>query len=154
MKARLQLLLTGAMAAIFSNGLLGCKSLDKTAAESFASVRIDSHTPEQIRGATAVVFRQEGYTAVEVRKPELVFEKEGSLWDQLAYGSWVNDRDVWIRVRVSLVSLSDGAFRLQCQAFKVRNKGDPLTEDQVRIGNTQRKPFQALMDRVAEQLKR
>ena len=83
----------------------------------------------------------------------MVFEKEGSRWDQIAYGSWVNDTSVWIRVRVSMVPLSDGSFRLQCQAFKVRNKGDPLTEDQVRIGNSQSKPYQALLDKVAERLK-
>ena len=84
----------------------------------------------------------------------MVFEREGSRWDQIAYGSWVNDTDVWIRVRVSLVPLAEGSFRLQCQAFKVRNKGDTLTEDQVRIRNPQRKPFQTLLDKVAEQLRR
>jgi hypothetical protein len=153
MKARLQFLVTGAVAVIISTSLLGCKSLDKTATESFASVRIDGHTPEQIRGATAVVFQQDGYTAVEVRKPEMVFEKEGSRWDQIAYGSWVNDADVWVRVRVSVVPLSGGEFRLQCRAFKVRNKGDPLTEEQVRMRSAQSKPFQVLLDKVSGQLK-
>ena len=84
----------------------------------------------------------------------MVFEKEGSRWDQIAYGSWVNDASVWLRVKVSMVSLSADTFRLQCLAYKIRNKGDPLTEDKVRIRNNHSKPYQALLDKVLGQVNR
>ena len=111
-------------------------------------MRIQGHTAEQIRAASVVVFQQDGYTAADVRRSEMVFEKEGSRWDQIAYGSWVNEAPVWLRVKVSMVPLAADTIRLQCQAYKVRNKGDPLAEDQVRIGNSHSKPYQALLDEV------
>ena len=139
---------------IISTVLVGCSSMDKPASASFASVRIQGHTAEQIRGATVVVFQQDGYVAANVSGAEMVFEKEGSRWDQIAYGSWVNEAPVWIRVRVSMVSLSADLFRLQCQAYKVRNKGDPLAEDQIVIRNRNSKPYQTLLDKVLGQLNR
>ena len=154
MKPTLQQIATGIFVAASSIALIGCKTLNQPASASFASVLIQGHTAEQIRAASVVVFQQDGYTVVDGRRPEMVFEKEGSRWDQIAYGSWVNEASVWLRVKVSMVPLSADTFRLQCQAYKVRNKGDPLAEDQVRIGNGHRQPYQALLDEVLGQLKR
>jgi hypothetical protein len=154
MKPIPQILLASIMAVVASTVVIGCKSVDKPISASFAWVEIQGHTPEQIRAATVVVFQQEGYTAVEVQRSELVFEKEGSRWDKIAYGGWMDDSGVWIRVRVSMVPLSDGVFRLQCQAFKVRDKGDAVFENQVRMGTNRSKPYQALLDKVPGRLVR
>jgi hypothetical protein len=153
MKPTLRNLLASMLLAIAAIGLPGCKSLSKTDSASFASVDVQGHTPEQICAATVVVFQQDGYTAAVIRRSDLVLEKEGSRWDQIAYGSWVNDASVWIRVKVSVVPLAAGHFRLQCLAYKVRNKGDVLSEDEVRLRNGHSKPFQALLDKVVGQLK-
>ena len=153
MRLTARIVLISVLLATGSPALIGCKSVDRPASASFASVRIEGHTPEQIQAATVVVFQIAEYTAADVRRSEMVFEREGSRWDQIAYGSWVNDASVWNRVRVSMVPLAADTFRLQCQAFKVRNKGDPLTEEEVRIGNSHRKHYQALLDKVVERLK-
>jgi len=154
MNPTLRSLATGIFVAVAGIGLLGCKSLNQPASASFASVRITGHTAQQICAASVVVFQQGGYTVADGLRSEMVFEREGSRWDQIAYGSWVDPAPVWIRVKVSMIPLSDDTFRLQCQAYKVRNKGDPLVEDQLRIGNSHRKPYQALLDEVLAQLKR
>jgi hypothetical protein len=154
MKPTPQNLATSLFVAAARIVLIGCKSLDKPDSASFASVRIQGHTPEQIRAATVVVFQQDGYAAVGGQRSEMVFEKEGSRWDQIAHGSWVNDAPFWLSVKVSMVPLSDGTFRLQCLAYKIRNKGDPLTEDKVRIRNNHSKPYQALLDKVLGQMSR
>ena len=147
-------LLASLLAAAASTALIGCKSLDKPDSASFASVRIQGHTAEQIRAATVVVFQQDGYTAVNVPRPEMVFEKEGSRWDRIAYGSFADDAAVWVRVKVSVAPLSDGAYRLQCQAFKVRDKGDRAFEQEVRLRNNRSKPYQTLLDKVLRQVNR
>ena len=153
MKPTLQNLAINILVAAASVVLIGCKSLDKPNSASFASVRIQGHTAEQIRAATVVVFQQDGYVAVGGRS-EMVFEKEGSRWDRIAYGSFVDDASVWVRVRVSVVPLSEGVFRLQCQAYKVRDKGDSVFEQQVRLKNNHSKPYQALLDKVLGQVNR
>ena len=70
-----QMLLVSLLVALAGAAVIGCKSVDKPASASFASVRIQGHTPEQIRAATVVVFQQDGYTAVDVHHAEMVFEK-------------------------------------------------------------------------------
>jgi hypothetical protein len=134
--------------------LIGCHSPKQPASANFASVRIQGHTADQIRGATVVVFQQDGYTLAEAQRSDMVFEREAGRWDQIAYGNWVNEAPVWIRVRVSMVPLSPDGFRLQCQAYKVRNKGDPLGEQQVRISSAHSKTYLALLEKVRAQMNR
>jgi len=153
MNAKPQRLLASLVLVTVSLGLVGCKSLDKPASASFASVRIQGRTPEQIRDATVAVFKQDGYLAVGTTPPNLVFEKEGSRWDRMAYGSWVDDQPVCIRVKASIVVLSEAACRLQCNAYMVRSKGDKVFEEEVRLKNNHSKPYQALLDKVLGRLK-
>ena len=132
--------------------LFGCKSLNEPASANFASVLIQGHTAEQIRGATVVVFQQDGYTLAGAQGADMVFEREGSHWDQIAFGSWVNEASVWLRVKVTMVPLATDDFRLQCQAYKVHNKGDPLAEKEVRMSRAHSKSCQALLDKVLAQI--
>jgi hypothetical protein len=134
-------------------GLTGCSSLDKSGAGAFASVQISGHTREQVRGAVLLEFEQDGYAPADMKRDEMVFEKEGTRWDEVAYGGWL-DKNIWVRVSVSLVPLSDGAYRLQCQAFKVRDKGAPTQEDPVPLRKNKNKPYQAVLDKVAARLAR
>jgi hypothetical protein len=154
MNATPQLFLAGMLLSAASLGLIGCKSLDKPNSASFASVRIQGRTPEQIRDTTFAVFKQDGYAVVPTPLPNMVFEKEGSRWNQIAYGSWVTDEPVWIRVKASIVPLSGDASRLQSTAFIVKDKGDKVFEEEVRLRNNHSKPYQALLDKVLGQFKR
>ncbi len=147
-----RILLDALLGTVACATLLGCKSPDKPASASFASVQISGHTPQEIRAATLSVFQQDGFMPVGVEGFDLVFEKEGSKWDRIAYGNWLDDNAVWLRVRVSLVPASPGAYRLQCQAFKVRDKGDKVFEEEVRLRSNHSKPYQALLDKVMGRL--
>jgi hypothetical protein len=130
----------------------GCKSMEKPASAAFASVTIPGHTPEQICGATMLEFEQAGYTAADIKRTEMVFEREGSRWDQVAYGSWMT-KNVWVRVRASVVPLGESSCRLQCQAYWVRDKGEPLEAAPVAFPNRKSKPYQELLDKVAARMK-
>jgi hypothetical protein len=149
----LRMVLAGLLATATATVCTGCKSTGKPASASFASVEIAGHTPAQIRAATVVVFQQEGYTSANERRGEMIFEKEGSHWDRIVHGNWVDDTSVWTRVKASVVPASNGLYRLQCQAYRVRNKGDPVFEEEVRLKNNHSKPYQALLDQVARQMK-
>jgi hypothetical protein len=154
MKTIPQILLTSLLVALVVGAVIGCKSADQHVSASFASVRIQGHTPEQIRAATAVVFQQDGYTARDVRRAEMIFEKPGSQWDRIAQGSWIDEAPVVIRVRVSVVPVSDGVFELRCQAFRVRHKGEAAFEEEGRLKNNRSEPYQALLDKVPGRLAR
>ncbi len=145
---------TSVLAALLCVAVIGCQSAGKPASAPFAAVRIRGHTAEQIRAATVVVFRQEGYTAVDVHGAEMIFEKQGTEWDRIVHGSWIDQASVQVRVRVSAVPVFDGVLELQCQAFRVQHKGDAVFEEEVRLKQNRSKPYQALLDKVPGQLAR
>ena len=131
--------------------LAGC-SANKPASASFASVIIQNHTMAEIRDATGEVFTEDGYR-VMVRDNEMKCEKESSRATQIAYDGLASNAPVANRVLISIVQLSATSHRLQCNAYIVRNPGDPTFEDVSKLLKTRSGPYQRLLDKVAEKLK-
>ena len=134
----------------------GCGSLTEPASAGFASVTIQNHSPEQIAAATAQVFGADGYRGGTTGPGEMVFEKKASRATTLSREGLVETyggaRTV-NRVRAQIVSLSGGSsYRLQCQAYVVRDAGD-LLEDQVPLTNLRSGPYRSLLNKVKKQLK-
>jgi len=57
------------------------------------------------------------------------------------------------RVRVEIVALSDGSFRLQCKAYMVSGGSDPFFQDEVPLANLRSGPYKLLLHKVSQQLK-
>ena len=128
----------------------GCHSTSQTAS-NFASTTISGNTPGQIRDAAVSVFQADGYQAIRIDPAGLIFEKEGSRMNEIAYGNWLGDIPVWVRVKASVVSAGEMVYRLQCQAFMVRDRGTGA-EEEVALSSLHRGAYQKLLDKVAQQL--
>ena len=134
----------------------GCRSLGEPASASFASVTIQNHSEEEIAAATAQVFGADGYRGGKSGSGQMVFEKGASRATTLSreglvathYGAQTINR-----VRVEIVSLSGGQFRLQCTAFMVTGGSDTFFQDEVPLANIRSGPYQSLLNQVAKQLK-
>jgi hypothetical protein len=102
------------------------------------------------------VFLAEGYRGGSVGPGRMLFEKEGTRANNLAYQGIVDTHEgaqTAIRVRVEIVDLGSNTSRLQCQAFMVRNAGQGMFEEEQRLANVRSRPYQSLLDKVADQLK-
>ena len=135
----------------------GCGSLGGPGSASFASVTIQNRSLEEVVGATTKVFSADGYTGGVSGPGKMVFQKEASRATTMSregllathYGARTVDR-----VRVEIDSLGGGtSYRLQCQAYVVRNAGDSMLEDEVRLANLRGAPYQSLLNKVKKQLK-
>ncbi len=138
--------------AIFS---AGCRTSEPTSAR-FASVTIKGRTPEQICQTTAAVFQEHGYVTGSLSPASMMFQKEGSRGQSLAYGGVVDTHYgavTMVRVKAAVVDLGNGTHRLQCNAFMVRNANDSFFEDESPLLNVRSGPYQALLDKIAERLK-
>ena len=129
----------------------GCSSPDKTSDGSFASVIVVTQSPNRIREVMEKVFSEAGYQLMAGN--ELIFEKNGSQMDQIVHGGWLDDVPVRQRVRAHIVRLSDSTHRLQCTAYMVENAGDLRFENEKRRPNFRGGPYQALLDKVAAELR-
>jgi hypothetical protein len=130
----------------------GCKSTDKPESARFASVEIHGSTPAPIRDAIVAVFQAHEYLLAGPGLTKLVFERKGSNWDNVAYGNWIDERGIWVRVKVTIVALGADLSRVECHAFLVRGRGES-TEEEIRVSNYRSGPYQKLMDEVAARLK-
>lgn len=141
------------VAILCSFGGAGCRSTDEPVSASFASVLLSGNTPGQIRDATVAVFVDNGYKARQTGPDAMVFEKEGSRMSNFAYGSWLGDSPVWIRVKASAVPTGEMKCRLSCTAYLVRDIGS-AAEEELPVSHLHRGPYQKLLDEVARRLAR
>ena len=141
------------LAAALGFATTGCRSVTMPYSASFASVQIQNRTAIQIRDATVSVFQQDGYSVAALGPKDVVFEKEGTKMDKWAYGNWVGGAPVYIKVVAVLVPLPPTRYRLQCNAFVVRNPGDPTFEDDIKLSNLHRTKYQLMLDKIADGLK-
>jgi len=133
----------------------GCRTGEPTSA-SFASVVISGRTPEEICQTAGKVFQENGYAVGSLNPSAMVFQKEGTQGQSLAYGGLVDTyygSTTAVRVRAALVDLSGGTYRLQCKAYMVRNANDSFFEDESALLNFRSGPYQKLLDEVAKRLK-
>jgi hypothetical protein len=133
----------------------GC-GLGKPAGASFASVIIPGKTPEEICKTTGSVFQADGYKIMALTPSNMIFMKEATRGQSMAYNGVVNTSYgavTMVRVKAELVDLGNGSQRLQCQASMVRNAGDSFFEDESRLTNLRSGPYQSLLDKVAKRLK-
>ena len=133
----------------------GCGT-GKPASASFASVEIEGKTPEEICRTTGTVFQEDGYVIGSLNPTEMVFQKEASRSQSLAYGGVADTyygSTTVVRVRASVVDLGAGKHRLQCKAFMVRKANDSFFQDESPLLNIRSRPYQNLLDKVAARLK-
>lgn len=129
----------------------GCRSTEGGSPKALAAVVLRGNTPGQISQATEAVFREHGYLAAEEALDHLVFEKKGTRMENIEYGSWLGDEPVWVRVKVSIVPVGETAFRLQCRAFLVTNRGSGA-EQELEIGRMHAGAYRKLLQEVAARL--
>jgi hypothetical protein len=135
--------------------LTGCH-LGRPGSASFASIVIPSHSREEILAVTGQVFRDDGYRARTTDSGKMIFEKEGSRANDIAFNGVVGTHygaQTLVRVKTDIVELNDGTKRLQCQAYMVRDAGDAFFEEESRLSNFRGGPYQKLLDQVARKLK-
>jgi hypothetical protein len=130
--------------------LTGCHSTEPPGGTHFASVEIRGNTPGQISEAAVEVFKADGYELAHGGPTHMVFERKASAMSNLAYGNWL-DTAVWERVKASIVPVSEATFRLQCQAYMVRDRGG-TTEEELKLSGMHSSSYQKLLDKVAKQL--
>ena len=143
----LTVLLAACLAAVAATG---CRSAATQEPLRFASVVIHGQPHERVRDTTALVFLEHGYRVAKNGWADLVFEREGSAMNNIAYGTLMAGH-VWVRVKASIVDGLPGTCRLDCEAFVLRNRGEAL-EEETRITKLHNRQYQDILNEVAKRL--
>jgi len=147
---------TGMVVILAALGSTGCKSLDKPASASFASVVIYNQSPQKIRGAADSVFANNGYQSVRLPDGGQVYEKEATKGEQMAYAGFVGAHEgvrTIVRVRMGIQPQGVNAYLLSCKAFVVTNPSDFVSEQTYPLYGWQSGPYQDLLNAIRDNLK-
>jgi hypothetical protein len=145
----LQNLLLWLALSLVGSLVVGCRTHETSPTTKFASVVIRGNTPGQIENVARDVFIENGFRSAPSKSDSLVFERKGSRLDEAAYGGWMNQA-LWVRVKAAVFPVGEAAFRLECNAYRVEDKGTS-TEAETKLWRSS--PYQKLLDQVASRLK-
>jgi hypothetical protein len=147
---------TGLLLILTAFFAAGCKSMDKPASASFASVVIYNQSPDKIRQAADTVFANANYQSIKKPDGAQVYEKEATKGQQVAYaglvGAHEGERTI-VRVRMGIEPQGVDAFLLSCKAFVVTSPGDFVSEQTFPLYGWQSGPYQDLLNNVRDNLK-
>jgi hypothetical protein len=148
-------LLTPAFVALGLVLVAGCR-LGQPGSAAFASVTIEGKTQQEICQTAGAVFQEAGYRVRALDPNQMVFDREGTRGEAIAYGGVVDTyygSSTAVRVKAELVDLGMGKARLQCQAYMVRNANDSFFQDESALVPARSGPYQSLLNKVAKRLK-
>ena len=129
--------------------LVGCQSPGTAHSDTLASVTISSSSASRVRVALIKVFEAAEFEGKSVFDPEMVFERRGSLGDNLLHGGLLSGKTIE-RVRVRVTPIGPETFRLDCNAFTVQYAGDRVMEEEYRI--RRKAPYRQLLERAQQQV--
>jgi hypothetical protein len=127
--------------------LAGCKTTDAAHSGSLASVIVSGHTAEEIQQTTIDIFGWNGYARVT----DLIFEKQGSKWDSMNYGS-LGGKPVWIKMCVTLTTKGPGWYVLGCDAYVVDGHGEGFMETEQKLKFAKADDCKKILDQIKQRL--
>ena len=135
-------------------GNVGCQSPHGQTAGSgnLASVEITGRTTEDIQRMAVAVFTEDYYKLAWQSGGLMVFEKEGSRANNLAYGGLVSGETVVVRVKLVVEELAPGSHLVRSDAFMVRGAGNSFFEEEVPVHKPRRRPYQGYLDQIKKRL--
>ena len=128
----------------------GCRTTGEGPAGATASISVEAIDEVRVRVALIQAFEAEHFGGKTIFGPELVFERRGSLGDDILRGGWLSGRTVE-RVRIKVVPVDPQVFRVDLNAFTVQYPDDRVMEQEfaVRSSSKYKKILEDAKRRVA-----
>lgn len=139
------------LAVCLGSGGVSCSST-REGAKPFAAVTLRGSDEPAIRSTVEAVFSEAGYHDAS-RRGLWCYERGTSKMGQILYGGWFDDEGVRERVKLDLIPLSEGVYRLESEAVMVRDPGDSFFEDEHRMTRLKSGPYLKLLEEVEKQLR-
>jgi hypothetical protein len=130
---------------------LGCES-PGGGSGAFATITVHSASAELVRVTVREVFGEEGFYDAS-RGGAWFLDRPTSKVGQWMHGGWFDGSGVRERAKLRLISLSDGAYRLECTGVMVRDAGDAFFEEETRMTGLKSGPYKKLLNEVDRRLR-
>jgi len=136
--------------AVLVPGLVACTSSAKRGGGKLAWVNIEGHSRPEIQQAVEQVLKKNGFDLV-TGGPEMVFDRKAGGMKTLAYSS-LSGKGVYSRVKITIDNDGVGGHVVGLNAYVVRDRGDPVFEDEQKLLTFSKGEYQELLNQVQQQL--
>lgn len=133
-------------------GVSACQSPHGSPSPYLAAITVTNRTLTQVETATYASFKEQGFRAYRQAQGEFLFEREGTSMNNVVYGDWSMKRP-WERIKVYIKeSLPGQRVRVGCNAYMVREHGDPRFEEEQKLSRLHRGHYEDLLEKVYQLL--
>jgi hypothetical protein len=150
--ARKQKLITAMLAGAAGLCLAGCQSFSNAPSGNLASITVTNQSMANVSNATAAVFATHGFNGGQTGANQFTFTCPGSRTDNLAYGSYMFDEVVTVKVVVLTKQLTTNSIYVGCNAWLVENANDPVFQDDHKVRMLRKWPYEQLLKDIQAQL--
>ena len=130
----------------------GCQSFKNPPDNNLASVTITNRSMPEISGAIQTVFQSHYFQGGPVGPDRFVYERPGSRMNDLAYGSYMFNEKITVRVTLNAQPVYGNQVLLSCNAALIEDAEDPVFKDTHHVRMLQKWPYQDLLKDIKQQL--
>jgi hypothetical protein len=148
-----QIAVAGAgLLAVILLGAAGCESFDNPPTGSLASVTITNRPMPEVQAAVTNVFAARMFTGGPSGTNQFTFKRPGSSMDNIAYGSYMFDRPVTVKVVVTTRQQSPDEIIVGCNAWLVEAENDPVFQENHPVRSLRKGPYEELLKEIKTRL--
>jgi hypothetical protein len=145
-------LMAAALVGVLGLCVTGCQSFSSLPPDNLTSVTITNQPMANIANAMAAVFAVHGFSGGQTGANQFTYTRLGSRSDNLAYGSYMFDEMVTIKVVVMTRQLTTNSILVGCNAWLVEADKDPVFEDDHKVRQLRKWPYEQLLKDIQTQL--
>ena len=144
------------IAAAFAGalGLLatGCESFSNVPSGNLAAITLTNQPMTTVVKAIADTFAAHGFSGGQTGANQFTYTRLGTRTDNLAYGSFMFDELVTIKVVVTTKQLTPNSIYLGCNAWLIEAADDPVFQDDHKVRMLRKWPYEQLLKDIQAQL--
>jgi hypothetical protein len=145
-------LMTIALAGALGLCVTGCQSFNGLPPGNLAAIIITNQPMTNVVQATTAVFAAHGFSGGQTGAGQFTYTRLGSRTDNLAYGSFMFDELVTIKVVVVTRQLTPNSILVGCNAWLVEAENDPVFQDNHKVRMLRKWPYEQLLNDIKTQL--
>jgi hypothetical protein len=148
---RLNIFFTAVLAVIIL-GAAGCESFSSAPSGDLASVTISNRPMSEVQTAITNVFVARMFSGGKSGTNQFTYKRAGSSMDNLAYGSYMFDHPVTLKVVVTTRQQTPDLIVVGCNAWLVEAENDPVFQENHPVHSLRKGPYEELLKEIKMQV--
>jgi len=138
--------------ALLALAVAGCQTFNGPPPGNLATVTITNRPMADVANATAAVFATHGFEGGQIGPGQFTYNRLGTRLNNLAYGSYMFEEVVTVKVQVTLQQETPNAILVGCKAWLVEGENDPVFEDAHKVRPIRKWPYEQLLKDIQREL--